>query len=207
MTSALTRHLKDFSAPDDRRREPRAHGHPRDEAHRGDSGPDLEAIRASARDEGYRVATDELEGRYEQALAKARAAHETACRELRQQLEIEVAETIGARFNALVDDLGRQIGDEAARVLSPFVGHEVERRLADRFAEELRSVLRSQDLLSVTVSGPQPLFARISAHPALEGIALCHDETDAVDLTAEIGSRVLATRMAAFADDLSQVLP
>lgn len=169
--------------------------------------PDLDAIRAAARDEGYQAAVAELRSENEAALAEMQAAHDAALAALRQQLEIEVTETIGARFSALLADLGAQIGGEAAHILAPFLASEVEKRLADRFAEELKAVLAAEGTMCVTVRGPESLFERLKAHPALAGMTLDRAEADEVDLSAEIGSRILSTRLAAFGETLAEVLP
>lgn len=216
MNSLVARHLKDFGSPaktrkGDRNGVPDFSGAPEPDAPDMPVGtepaPDIEAIRAAARDEGYQAAVAELRSAHDAALSDMQAAHEAALSALRQQLEIEVAETIGARFSALLADLGAQIGSEAARVLAPFVTAEVEKRLADRFAEELKAVLVAEGTVSVSLKGPESLFERVRAHPALSGMTLDRVESDDVDISAGIGARILSTRLAVFGETLAEVLP
>jgi hypothetical protein len=80
-------------------------------------------------------------------------------------------------------------------------------KMAAAFAEAVIKALGERAVTRLTLSGPAGLFARIAKSEPLSGIELRHVETEDVDLSVEIDGTVFSTRLGAFADALSEVLP
>lgn len=206
--AAIARYLKDFDAPGEPRPKKASDAAfispdtaiPLPEP----APPDLAAERAVAFDEGRQVALAEAASTYDEALRLQNERHALALEELTARYEGEVAATFAARFDTLAGTLGESIGAQVAALLAPLVEQAVTGRMVGEFATLVSRTVSEGG--TVTVCGPKALFERLAAHPKLAGIDLRHGETEQPDLSIELESTVVATRLAAWTDELREML-
>jgi len=206
--AAIARYLKDFDAPV----ETEAKRVPADAPVSADQAiplPEPEILdpaaeRAAAFEEGRQAAFADAAARQEEALRLQDEQHRLALDELTARYEGEIAATFSARFDGLATDVGNRLGRQVAELLAPLV----ERSVTDRMVGEFAAVISRAvgEGAAVTVGGPKALFARLAASPELAGADLRHVETEEPDLSIEFASTLIATRLAAWTDELREVL-
>ena len=201
--SGIARYLKDFDAP-----EPEAPiAAPAGDvaSMQPETAPlDLEAERSAAYEEGRRAALVEAEARLEEELRLQDERRHHALAALTERYEGEIATTIDSSFESLTAKLGKEIGAQVAGVLAPLVEQAVIERMIGQFAVTLSEALAEG--AAVTIFGSQTLFDRLAASPVLAGAELKHVASDDVDLSVEIGSTLVTTRLGAWQAELREML-
>lgn len=214
MNMALARLLKDFSEP-----EPAAQAFSAADAFAGGVAGgdmalpalpepviDVDLERRAAYDEGYQEAVQALESRHRAALETAEIAHQRELAELREIFDRTMAETVSARLQQIAGEIALLVSEETAHVLAPVMDAEVAAHAVRRLAELIRAGILEGAAGMITVKGPAPLFAMLSAALPEDAALLRHVETADTELTAELDGTVLVTRISAWAASLKKVL-
>lgn len=205
MTSAVSRLLKDFGAPERTRRSLPSVARPEERAHAAPA-VDIEAERAAAYEEGWRAAAEESAARHAQDLAAREAKSREALAALARSHEQEMTGRIANALSTLVPDTTARVSDQLAGLLAPILAEDVTRRMVEAFARDLEQALGEEPGATVTVSGPRALFDRLAARLEGSGIALTHVEAEAADLSVELDGTTVETRLAAWTRALSEAL-
>jgi len=203
--AAIARYLKDFDAPAERR--PAVRENVAEAIAQAVAEPepfDLEVERTAAFEAGRQAALAEAETLREAALRGQDEHHRQAISELSERYEGEITRTFAKRFEFLTARLGEEIGKQVAELLGPFVEEALLERMVAEFAKTLSEAIAEGSVVSV--SGPRQLLDRLSSAPALSGVDLKQTVTDDVDLSVEIGSTLIATRLGAWSSALREVL-
>lgn len=210
MTSAVSRLLKDFGAPDRPQRGQRSlPGATRSD----DRAPapiapvvDVEAVRVAAYEEGWRAAAEECAAHSAAEAAAREKAHEEALAALARRHEEEVAGHVAQAVAALLPGAVGQVSDLLAGILAPLLTEDLTSRMLEAFAADLSRALGEERTASVRVSGPRALFDRLAARLEGSGVALLHVEAEAVDLSFEVDGTTVETRLSAWTRALSEAL-
>jgi hypothetical protein len=127
-------------------------------------------------------------------LAEARRQHEAAIAALGDRLAGDLAAGLAA--------IAARIADDVARVLAPFLHTAVRERACDEIAETTLALLHSAEHLSLTLSGPADLVARLSAR--LGGRPHRAEVTDGEpELRVTVDDTAIQTRIAAWSERLA----
>nr|WP_246712555.1 hypothetical protein [Rhizobium sp. BK399] len=167
---------------------------------------DLEAERHSAHADGYAEATAALTEKYELEAQTVALVHQREVEELRDRYEVEAAELIASRLDAMAGDLAELVSATVAKALAPVMTDVLSQKAAVDLAGILREALLEGDVGTVTVKGPTRLFDVLKNTLGEKAGLLRHHETADVDLTVEFDDAVLVTRMSAWATSLKKVL-
>ncbi len=204
MTSALTRHLRDFGAREGIRPARTAQAEAAPSRAAVPETVDLEALRGEAFEEGRAAAAEHLRAEHEQALSDLAARHAEEVSALERRYQKETAASIDRRFEAMRAEIGGEIGRQVAEVLAPLVERHIRERMVQRFSEAVAEALADRGVTRATIHGPAYLFGFLASLPALAPVELRHVETPDVDLSTEIDGSILTTRLAALAESLGE---
>lgn len=167
---------------------------------------DVAAEKEVAHAAGHAEATAALTEKYEAEAETIAAVHERQIEEIRNQYEVEAAELIATRLDAIAAEVAELVSASVAKVLAPVMTDVmIDKAVAD-LAVALRAAIIEGDIGSVVVAGSTPLFEALKKQMGEKAGLLRHHETGDVDLTAELGDAVLVTRMSAWATSLKKVL-
>ncbi|WP_431321413.1 hypothetical protein [Rhizobium sp. YTU87027] len=167
---------------------------------------DVEAERRGAHAEGYAEATAVLTEKYQLEAQTVALVHQREVEELRDRYEVEAAELIASRLDAMAHEIAALVSATVAKALAPVMTDALSQRAAVDLAGILREAVLEGDVGSVTVKGPARLFDVLKNTLGEKAGLLRHHETGDVDLTVEFGDAVLVTRMSAWATSLKKVL-
>lgn len=213
MNAMLTKYLKDFSAP-----QPiRPVGGDILESLSGsplasmDFGPDpeppvdIEAERREAHEEGYSEAEAFFEQKHATELASLREAHAKELQAMAETHENDTIWMIHTRFHEMTQVISQTVAEQTLQVLLPVFEEDVTRRAVERLAEVVRETLLESGISTVVVRGPERLYERLKALLENQGIESRFIESASVDISVEINETVLTTRLATWAQSLSEV--
>lgn len=209
MSAMIARYLKDFGAP----AFPAADVQPLDDGPFGfpaleqpEPPPTPETIRREAYAEGHEAATADLAARHAQAMAALTEHYEQELATLRENHEEQVANLLATQIVAVTDELSRAVTDAAAQALLPFLGEMAARRAVADLAGLLKTAMDEGEAGRVRIRCAEASFRRLSALMGDRAALLDFEESAGLDVTAEIGSSVLMTRLNAFAAGLEKVM-
>jgi len=211
MNAMLTKYLKDFSAPP-----PAAPvGNDFLSALSGAPVPDLnfvsepkvdiEAERREAHQEGYDEAAAYFQAKHEEDLELLKGAHALQLQGLADAHESETIWMIHTRFHEMSQMISQTLAEQAFQVLLPVMEEQVARKAIGELAELVRRALAESAVTTVVVRGPERLYARLKPLLDIDGIESRFIENTSADISVEINDTVLLTRLANWAQALSEV--
>jgi len=101
--------------------------------------------------------------------------------------------------------ISQTVAEQTLQVLLPVFEEDVTRRAVERLAEVVRETLLESGISTVVVRGPERLYERLKALLENQGIESRFIESASVDISVEINETVLTTRLATWAQSLSEV--
>jgi hypothetical protein len=213
MNAMLTKYLKDFSAPQPAR--PVGNdilsslaGAPLADmnfAAEPEPQVDIEAERREAHEEGYREAAAFLAEQHAEEIETLRQAHAFQLQGLADAHESETIWMIHTRFHEMTETISQTIAEQTLQVLLPVFEEEVCRRAIAQLAELVRGALSESSVSTVVVRGPERLYVRLKPLLEIDGMQTRFVESTAVDISVEVNDTVLVTRLANWAQALSEV--
>lgn len=111
----------------------------------------------------------------------------------------QLAEKIEAGVADAGDRLVRIVGDTVAAVLEPILTETLARRSVDALCERLRAIARPGAGLRLRLTGSRALFDTLAARLSARDWVFDFTEGDDVDLSIEIDSTIIETRLGAWA--------
>lgn len=209
MTAALTRYLKDFSAPP-ALPAPAATFDLDDDFHFEPVAPtptvDLEAERAAAFAEGRAEGEAASDAKWEAERERLVSEHEAAMIELRQEMERQTAERLSENLARIHEETSGILENAVADVLAPVLEEAVAHAMVKELAELVRAALAAEEVTRLTVHGSLHLFEMFTEALGPDAPELRHIETSDLDLSVDINEAVLVTRLSAWAGSLKKVL-
>jgi molecular chaperone GrpE (heat shock protein) len=167
---------------------------------------DLDAERASARDEGYQKARQDFQAEQSEILDRIQRQNEADLEELHARHENETVTVIHQRFREMADAISQNVSEQVLRVILPLV----ERRFADKavkdLAELVRKTLSDTKATTAIVKGPESLYLKLKGLLDKEGVDVRHVPAENIDLSVEINDTILMTRLAGWSRSLSEVM-
>jgi|EndMetStandDraft_4_1072995.scaffolds.fasta_scaffold346129_1 hypothetical protein len=214
MNAMLTKYLKDFSAPqpvgpvgnDILDSLPGASFPEMDFVPEPEPQIDIEAERQEAHAQGYYEAAQYFQ---EKHAAEIETLHEAYAGELRSMTEAHENEVIGvihARFHEMTQVISQQIAEQTLQALLPVFSEEICRRALTQLADMVQESLVESGVSTVVVRGPARLYDRLKLLLDTHGIESRFIESAATDISVEIDDTVLVTRLASWAQALSEVI-
>lgn len=211
MNAMLTKYLKDFSVP-----APAAPvGNDFLSALSGAPMPDLdfvsepkidvEAERREAHQEGYDEAEAYFQAKHEEDLELLKGAHALQLQGLADAHESETIWMIHTRFHEMTQMISQTLSEQAFQVLLPVMEEQVARKAIGQLADLVRQALAESAVATVVVRGPERLYARLKPLLDIDGIESRFIENSSADISVEINDTVLLTRLANWAQALSEV--
>ncbi|MBB4104593.1 hypothetical protein [Allorhizobium borbori] len=209
MSAMIARYLKDFGAPvfpvaDERPVEDGPFGFPA--LVDLETVADPETIRSEAFAEGHEVATTELTERHATEMAALAESHAAEMAALAEHYEAHVTAMIAERLDVMTEEVARSVTEATAQVLLPFLGELVTRKAIADLAVLLKGVIEEGEAGRIRLRGPESAFRRLAERMGDKVALLDFEESAEMDLTAEIGTAVLVTRLSAFAAGLEKVM-
>lgn len=212
MNAMLTKYLKDFSAPQPARPVDSDFlnslaGAPLPDLSFPEPEPqvDIEAERREAHDAGYREAQEFYQKQHEEEIETLRGAHAFQLQGLADAHESETIWMIHTRFHEMTQAISQTIAEQTMQVLLPVFEEEMCRRSIDHLAELVRGVLSDTEVSTIVVRGPDRLYQRLKPLLEMDGMQTRFVESSDADISVEINDTVLITRLAAWAQALSEV--
>lgn len=167
---------------------------------------DIERERRDANAMGEAKATAELTEKYELEAQTVALVHQREIEELRNRYETEIAELLASRIKVIASDVADLVSAAVARTLAPVLTDALAEKAAVELAAELREAVLDGDVGTITVKGPEALFAILKNELGDKADLLRHHQTDDIDLIVEFDDSVLVTRMSAWAASVKKVL-
>lgn len=166
---------------------------------------DIEAERREAHQEGYDEAAAYFQAKHEEDLELMKGAHALQLQGLADAHESETIWMIHTRFHEMTQMISQTLAEQAFQVLLPVMQEQVARKAIDELAELVRQALAESAVTTVVVRGPERLYARLKPLLDIDGIESRFVENTSADISVEINDMVLLTRLANWAQALSEV--
>jgi hypothetical protein len=213
MNAMLTKYLKDFSAPEPARPVSNdilnslagASFADLDFSVAPEPQVDIEAERREAHEEGYREATAYLIAQHEEDIETLKQAHAFQLQGLGDAHESETIWMIHTRFHEMTQAISQTIAEQTFQVLVPVFDEEMCRRSIARLSDLVREALAESSVTTIIVRGPERLYVRLKPLLEMDGMQTRFVESTATDISVEINDTVLVTRLANWAQALSEV--
>jgi hypothetical protein len=213
MNAMLTKYLKDFSAP-----QPVSPvgndilhslaGAPLADMHfpaEPEPQVDIEAERSEAHDEGYREAAAFYANQHAEEIETLKQAHDFQLQGLADAHESETIWMIHTRFHEMTQALSQSIAEQTLQVLLPVFEEEVCRRAIAQLADLVREALSESSVSTIVMRGPERLYLRLKPLLEMDGMQIRFIESTSIDISVEVNDTVLVTRLANWAQALSEV--
>ena len=166
---------------------------------------DIEAERQEAHEEGYREAAATLSGQHAEEIEMLRQTHALQLQGLADAHESETIWMIHTRFHEMTQAISQTIAEQTLQVLLPVFDEEICRRSIAQLADMVREALTDASVGTVVVRGPERLYIRLKPLLEMDGMQTRFIESTAADISVEINDTVLVTRLANWAQALSEV--
>ncbi|MDN2568600.1 hypothetical protein N1F89_20440, partial [Aquibium sp. A9E412] len=139
-------------------------------------------------------------------LEAERARHAAEVEDLQRETGRLAGEAIAAGLAAMEQRLTDMATAVAARILGAALSDDLQRRAVDRLAQVIRDAMADREAVRVRVSGPAALIEALK--PALGAHAAQVDfaETAGLDLAAQIDDSLYETRLAEWAEAVTEAL-
>ena len=211
MSASLARFLKDFSAPEPAptpAHDPFDLSAMNEVAFEFPQEPaiDLEEERRVAFEEGRAAMRAELEAEHAAelaAMADARTAAEAA---MVKHFESEVMKRISSSLSVITGNLERSVSASVFNTLLPILDKEIAGRAVEALAKSVRSAFEEPGGVELVLRGPQALARPLGELLTESGFRVRHIEADGPDIGVEFEDSVFVTRLAAWRDNLEELI-
>lgn len=167
---------------------------------------DIEAEKHDAYGKGFQAASEEADARHEEELRALAEQHAQQIRDFAAAHEQEVIGMIHRRFQEMTQALSQSLAEQTLQVLLPVFDEELCRRSVAMLAASVHDALQEAGVSEVVVRGPDHLYQQLKPFLDADGVESRFIETAGLDVSVEINETVLITRLAAWAQSLSEVV-
>jgi len=167
---------------------------------------DIEAEKQQSYQEGHAAATLAVEASHAVALDAIAATHRDEIEALRIRYEADIADRLTSAIREMTTRIADTVVDATARALAPMLGEEATRTAVAELGRLIRVQIAEGHAGKVKIKGPRDLFDLLSAGLDEHAECLEFEESDEIDLSAELGDSVLLTRLSVFAEGLERVM-
>jgi 23S rRNA pseudoU1915 N3-methylase RlmH len=144
--------------------------------------------------------------RYERRLQELEESHQASLEQIEQKYAVELAQRMTAQVEAISSELGQETGKQLTRMLAPLLADHARKASMEALTRDLQRILLSTDITLLRISGPQALLKQVQDALGESASRLECVETDSVDVTVEIDSGILATKLSNWAATLKEVV-
>lgn len=142
---------------------------------------------------------------YEALLAGERGKHEAETQLLKTQLGEEAAVLIGARFEALEQQVVSLTSSVAARILGVALTEDLQHRSIDELARIVSQALADGEAVNVRVRGTPLMCEALRGKIGDNANRVTFADGPDMDLTVQLDETLLETRLAEWSDALAEV--
>ncbi|UUP16819.1 hypothetical protein [Nitratireductor thuwali] len=142
---------------------------------------------------------------YEALLAGERDKHEAETQLLKAQLGEEAAVLIGARFEALEQQVVSLTSSVAARILGVALTEDLQRRSIDELARIVSQALADSEAVNVRVRGTPLMCEALRGKIGDNANRVTFADGPDMDLTVQLDETLLETRLAEWSNALAEV--
>ncbi|HUI20606.1 MAG TPA: hypothetical protein VLZ74_06125 [Methylocella sp.] len=163
--------------------------------------PELEdtaALLQVARDEGMAVALAEARAEYEAQLHQEQRTFETRLAAERAKWTSEESEKLSKGIKAIFAEIESNIAGSVARVLTPFVGDALCRRIIDLLAENVGALLEGGKPPIIGIHAPQDLLAGLREKLGTAAGVIDYYPEDVIDVRIIAGQTVIESQIEAW---------
>lgn len=146
-------------------------------------------------EDGRQAGLAEARAELEEQLARLHAEHAAALEGARQAWNDEIATRLAAQIPQALDTIGDQISDTVGRLLRPFLEAELRDAANRALIAQITPLLNGADGALVRVSGPALLLETLRRVFPSDG-ATIFEETEATEVTIQLGETMIETRIA-----------
>jgi hypothetical protein len=142
---------------------------------------------------------------YENRLREIDQSHQAALAQLEKKYAVELLQKMSSQIESLGSDLGRQIGGQLARLLAPVLMDHARKSSMAALTRDLQRILSSPDIAKLKLSGPAELLNQVQEALGESASRLQIFHNGSPDVTVQIDSEVLATKLSGWAAVLKDV--
>ena len=143
---------------------------------------------------------------YENRLRELERSHQAALTELEKKYAVELLQKLTSQIESLGSDIGRDIGAQLTRLLAPVLVDHARKSSMAALTRDLQRMLSSADVAKLRLSGPPDLIGHVQEALGEDASRLQICQNDSADVTVQIDSEVLATRLSGWAAVLKDVV-
>jgi len=155
---------------------------------------ELEAARASGRDEGDAAAREECAAELE----KERQIHQDELAAARQKWADEESAALKSAFAAGLAEIEEQLAQGVGRVLSHFVIDALRNQMMAELKETIGVMIGSNEAIAIKIDGPADLLASLRGTLAEAHANITYEETDSVDVSVKAERTMIETQLSAW---------
>lgn len=168
--------------------------------------PDLSAIIAVEVARAETALEQRLSELHEAALAAERERHRAEIEALQQRFGGDAANLIEAAIAAMEERVGALATTGAARLLSGLLTQDLQKKAIDSLAGAIRTATSDREAVRIRISGPQSLYAALTAALPERAASLDYAEAPGFDLTVTIDGNIFETRLSEWSAALSEIV-
>jgi hypothetical protein len=167
---------------------------------------DMEAIVARAVADAEAATEARLTLAHEAAMEAERQANAQEAKVFLESLGDDVGKIIASRIEAMEVRVGDLVGATVGRIVGSLLSEDLQKRSLEALARAIRESVGDTDAVRVGVRGPQSMFETLKTALGPHADHLDFVDAPGFDLTVVIDDAVFETRMAEWADALTEVL-
>ncbi|MCX8996117.1 hypothetical protein NOF55_17155 [Rhizobiaceae bacterium BDR2-2] len=208
MSAMIARYLKDFGSPvaEPLPSDEMPFGFPAVAGPEPEESVDAEAELRETLAREHEAAMAELSERHAAEMAALAESHAKEMADVRERCETDLVAMIASRITEMTGTIAHAVTEAAAQALVPVLSEAVAREAVKDFADMLKGAIEEGEVARIRLRGPETAFRRLSDLMGEKAELLDFEESAEMDLTAEIGTAVLVTRLSAFAAGLEKVM-
>jgi phosphoribosyl-ATP pyrophosphohydrolase len=162
-----------------------------------------EDVRASY-EEGYEAGFAAAQAEFAAALEQQKAATAELVRQSQTEWLGKFGEKAAAGLTASLASLRQELARDVADSVLPFLSRSLQERAVESLSEAIREGFDLYGTTEVTVTGPQAMIDALKEKLPQTWQIRERVSEDEVELTAQIDSTVLSTRIAGWIEDLTE---
>ena len=140
-------------------------------------------------------ANDDLVREHVSHVEELQQRHQLEIEALRQAHANEMAQKLTGALKSSEEVLAQEVSDRLTRILAPIIAGHARKISIHAVIAELKRLLASGETSRILVTGPLDLINVVRASMGDDAARLAFEETGSADLTVEVNSSVIATRL------------
>ncbi len=167
---------------------------------------DIEKLVAAEIAQAEAALAERLQALHNAEIEALETAHHDQAEQLAHQLGAQAAAAIARAFDDAERRLLSHLDAAASRVLSAFLGDELQKRAVDALARTVAATLADRDAVRVRVSGPLHLSEPLANALGARAAQMEFTEAPGLDLAVDIDGNLIETRLSEWSAAIAETL-